>query len=74
MDVESFDNGILGAIVIDEGGVANVGSPIAYIAESEADIEAAKAKVGGSTAAASPAPAQVRACPYLQLSLMLRNK
>ena len=59
MDVESFDNGILGAIVINEGGVANVGSPIAYIAESEADIEAAKAKAGGGAAASTPAPAPV---------------
>ena len=59
MDVESFDNGILGAIVINEGGVANVGSPIAYIAESEADIEAAKAKAGGGATASTPAPAPV---------------
>lgn len=56
MDVESFDNGILGAIVINEGGVANVGSPIAYIAESEADLEAAQAKAGGGSAAAAPSP------------------
>lgn len=55
MDVESFDAGILGAIVINEGGVANVGAPIAYIAESEADMEAAKAKAGGSTASSAPA-------------------
>lgn len=56
MDVESFNDGILGAIVINEGGVANVGEPIAYIAESEADLEAAKAKAGGSGAASAPAP------------------
>ena len=49
MDVESFNDGILGAIVINEGGVANVGEPIAYIAESEADLEAAKAKASGSS-------------------------
>lgn len=46
MDVESFSEGILGAIVIPEGGVATVGSPIAYIAESEADLSAAKEKAG----------------------------
>lgn len=47
MDVESFSEGILGAIVIQEGQMAGVGSPIAYIAETEADLEAAKAKAGG---------------------------
>lgn len=46
MDVESFSEGILGAIVIPEGGVATVGAAIAYIAESEADLADAKAKAG----------------------------
>lgn len=63
MDVESFSNGILGAIVINEGGVANVGEPIAYIAESEADLEAAKAKGSGSGAAPASAPAPVTHTP-----------
>lgn len=62
MDVESFNDGILGAIVINEGGVANVGDPIAYIAESEADLESAKSKAGHSGAAGNgAAPAEVRA-------------
>lgn len=52
MDVESFAEGILGSIVIREGEVAGVGLPIAYIAETEADLEAAKAK-GGKYANAS---------------------
>jgi len=47
MDVESFAEGILGAIVVPEGGVATVGSPIAFVAETEADLEAAKAKAAG---------------------------
>lgn len=47
MDVESFAEGILGSIVVPEGGVAGVGNPIAFIAETEADLEAAKAKAGG---------------------------
>ena len=68
MDVESFDNGILGAIVINEGGVANVGAPIAYIAESEADMEAAQAKAGGSTA--TPAAAPVRPSNLMTLSVI----
>ena len=48
MDVESFSEGILGAIVIPEGGVATVGAAIAYIAESEADLDAAKQKAGAA--------------------------
>lgn len=35
MDVEAFDSGIMGAIVVDEGGVAEVGVPIGFIAETE---------------------------------------
>lgn len=55
MDVESFEDGFLGAIVVDEGGTANVGAPIAFIAESEGEIPDAQAKSGG---AAAPAPAK----------------
>lgn len=51
MDVEAFNDGILGSIVVPEGGVAQVGTPIAFIAETEADLEAAKAKGGGEAAA-----------------------
>ncbi len=57
MDVESFSEGILAAIVTNEGGVAPVGQPIAYIAETEADMEAAKAKAGGGNGAVAAAPA-----------------
>mmetsp|Transcript_18533 Transcript_18533/g.60375 ORF Transcript_18533/g.60375 Transcript_18533/m.60375 type:complete len:166 (-) Transcript_18533:1603-2100(-) len=56
MDVESFDEGILAAIVVGDGEIAQVGSPIAYIAASEADVAEAQAKAGGA-AAAAPAPA-----------------
>ncbi len=61
MDVESFNDGILGAIVIPEGGVANVGDPIAFIAETADDLEAAKAKAGASSNGAAPAPAEAPA-------------
>lgn len=47
MDVESFSDGILGSIVIHEGDMANVGSPIAFIAETEADLAEAQAKGSG---------------------------
>jgi pyruvate dehydrogenase E2 component (dihydrolipoamide acetyltransferase) len=56
MDVESFAEGILGAIVVNEGERANVGASIAFIAESEADLAEAKKK-GGSGGAAAPAGA-----------------
>lgn len=60
MDVESFSEGILAAIVVNEGERANVGSPIAFVAESEADVDEAKKKaaaVGGAPAAAAPTAA-----------------
>lgn len=50
MDVESFDAGTLAVVVIPEGASAPVGSPIAFIAETEADIEPAKAKAAKSGA------------------------
>lgn len=59
MDVESFNEGFLGVIVVPDGGVANVGEPIAFIAESEAELEEAKAKLGNGAAAAPPPPAAV---------------
>lgn len=56
MDVESFSEGFLGGIVIGEGGVANVGEPIAYVAESEAELEEAKSKANGGGNGAAPPP------------------
>ncbi|KAK9845540.1 hypothetical protein WJX84_005656 [Apatococcus fuscideae] len=66
MDVESFNDGILGSIVTQEGGTANVGEAIAFIAESEAELEEAKAKAGSNGVALSaakqePAPAEAPA-------------
>jgi pyruvate dehydrogenase E2 component (dihydrolipoamide acetyltransferase) len=62
MDVESFYEGFLAAIVVEAGEVAPVGNAIALLAETEAEIESAKAQaaeVAGGTAAApaSPTPA-----------------
>lgn len=48
MDVESFNEGYLGKIVVGEGGIANVGAAIAYIAETEAELAEAQSK-GSST-------------------------
>ncbi|MEA5462282.1 dihydrolipoamide acetyltransferase family protein [Leptothoe sp. PORK10 BA2] len=54
MDVESFYEGYLAIIVVEAGGVAPVGSAIALLAETEAEIEAAKQQ---GAAASAPAPA-----------------
>ncbi|NJN20337.1 MAG: 2-oxo acid dehydrogenase subunit E2 [Leptolyngbya sp. RL_3_1] len=61
MDVESFYEGFLAAIVVEAGDVAPVGNAIALLAETEAEIEAAKAKAAeagsASPAVAPPTPA-----------------
>jgi pyruvate dehydrogenase E2 component (dihydrolipoamide acetyltransferase) len=58
MDVESFVDGIIAHIMVEDGEVATVGAPIAYVVDSEDEIAAAKAKAGGGgAAAAAPAPA-----------------
>lgn len=58
MDVESFAEGILGAILVNEGERANVGSPIAFVAETEGEVDEAKKKAAslGGVAAAPAAP------------------
>ncbi|KAF5777403.1 putative dihydrolipoyllysine-residue acetyltransferase [Helianthus annuus] len=68
MDVETFYDGILAAIVVPEGESAPVGAPIGLLAESEAEIEAARAQAaassGSAPAAAAPsAPAAVASAP-----------
>ena len=57
MDVETFYDGYLAAIMVDEGGVAPVGSAIALLAESEAEIAEAKSKAcANSSSSSSPPP------------------
>lgn len=73
MDVESFHSGILAAIIIPAGGSAPVGSPIALLAETEAEVEKAKAKaasLGSPSSApkaaeptAPPVPAPAKPAP-----------
>jgi pyruvate dehydrogenase E2 component (dihydrolipoamide acetyltransferase) len=58
MDVESFHGGILATIVVQEGESAAVGSTIAIIAETEAEIESAR-QVGSS----SPTPEKSPSVP-----------
>jgi len=57
MDVESFDEGILANILVSDGSNAPVGSVIALIAETEAEVAEAKARSG------QPAPAAPAAAP-----------
>ncbi|CAN0113347.1 unnamed protein product [Ectocarpus sp. 12 AP-2014] len=56
MDVESFEEGYLAAVLTEEGDSAKVGAAVALIVESEEDIAAAKA--AGPSAAGGAAPAE----------------
>ncbi|KAH0452141.1 hypothetical protein IEQ34_019440 [Dendrobium chrysotoxum] len=51
MDVETFYDGYLAAIMVDEGGIATVGSAIALLAETEEEIPLAKSKASSSSSA-----------------------
>lgn len=56
MDVETFYDGYLACIVVDEGEVAPVGAAIGLLAETEAEIAEAKAKGQAGSTAATPSP------------------
>ena len=56
MDVETFYDGILAAIVVPEGDSAPVGAPIGLLAETEDEIAEAKAKAASSSNSTSPPP------------------
>jgi pyruvate dehydrogenase E2 component (dihydrolipoamide acetyltransferase) len=55
MDVESFYEGYLAVITVQAGDTAPVGSAIAFVAETEAEIETAKQQASSSQDAAEPA-------------------
>ncbi|MBD2354396.1 2-oxo acid dehydrogenase subunit E2 [Tolypothrix sp. FACHB-123] len=57
MDVESFYEGYLAHILVQAGESAAVGNAIAYVVETEAEIEAAKAAANSGSAAAAPTAA-----------------
>ncbi len=63
MDVESFYEGYLAAIVTQVGEMAPVGEAIALLAETEAEIEAAKQRAAGGGKATPAAAAPVAATP-----------
>jgi len=54
MDVESFYEGYLGVIITPAGESAPVGSAIAYVAETKAEIEEAKKKAAKKSEEADP--------------------
>jgi pyruvate dehydrogenase E2 component (dihydrolipoamide acetyltransferase) len=56
MDVESFNEGFLAAVLMPAGGTAPVGETIGLIVESEAEIAAAQASAPSAPQAAAPAP------------------
>ncbi|NEO88261.1 MAG: 2-oxo acid dehydrogenase subunit E2, partial [Spirulina sp. SIO3F2] len=62
MDVESFHGGFLATILVNEGEEAPVGSAIALLAETEAEIEEAKAK-GAASPQPAAAPAATESAP-----------
>ncbi|XP_061372583.1 dihydrolipoyllysine-residue acetyltransferase component 5 of pyruvate dehydrogenase complex, chloroplastic-like [Gastrolobium bilobum] len=66
MDVETFYDGYLAAIMVDEGGVAAVGSPIALLAETEDDIAQARSKAQSSPSSSPPAAAASATEPELE--------
>ena len=58
MDVESFFDGYLAVIAVEDGEMAAVGAPIAFVAETEAEIDAAKAMAAAAAAEASSSSAE----------------
>ena len=56
MDVESFHAGILAAIVVEAGDSAAVGSPVALLAETEAEVAQAQTKAAALKGSAAPTP------------------
>ncbi|CAK9309657.1 unnamed protein product [Citrullus colocynthis] len=56
MNVETFCDGYLAAIIVDEGGVAPVGSSIALLAETEDEISEAQSRAANSSASPASEP------------------
>ncbi|HAJ58902.1 MAG TPA: branched-chain alpha-keto acid dehydrogenase subunit E2 [Cyanobacteria bacterium UBA8543] len=63
MDVESFYEGYLAVIAVPAGDSALVGAPIALVAETEAEIEAAKQQIANSSQEPAVATAQKETAP-----------
>ncbi|CAK9155500.1 unnamed protein product [Ilex paraguariensis] len=54
MDVETFYDGYLAAIIVEDGNSAPVGSAIAFLAETEDEIAQAKSKASTSSSPSDP--------------------
>lgn len=65
MDVETFYDGFLAAIMVEEGSVAPVGSAIALLAENEEEISEAKLKASNSATTTASAPPSMPPSPSL---------
>jgi pyruvate dehydrogenase E2 component (dihydrolipoamide acetyltransferase) len=63
MDVESFYEGYLAVIAVPAGDSAPVGAPIALVAETEAEIEAAKQQIAQSSQEPAVATAHQETAP-----------
>lgn len=63
MDVETFYEGYLAVIAVPAGESAPVGAPIALVAETEAEIEAAKHQIAQSSQEPAVATAQNETAP-----------
>lgn len=57
MDVETFHDGIIAAVLVPAGGTAPVGAPIALLAESEEDVALAQARAQALSKAQGEEPA-----------------
>ncbi|KAL6577687.1 Lta2p [Orobanche minor] len=69
MDVETFYDGILAAIVVNKGETAPVGSPIGLLAETEDEVAEAKAKAAALSPSrpATSAPKSEESAPVAEV-------
>jgi pyruvate dehydrogenase E2 component (dihydrolipoamide acetyltransferase) len=67
MDVETFYGGFLATIIIQAGESATVGSAIALVAETEAEIAIAKQQVQGKSQPAATTTAAAPAAPAINI-------
>jgi pyruvate dehydrogenase E2 component (dihydrolipoamide acetyltransferase) len=81
MDVETFYSGFIASIVVPAGESAPVGSAIALVAETEAEIETAKQQVAGksqptatTTTAPAPTPIPTAIATAIPATTVLRSE
>ena len=65
MDVESFEAGFLGAVLLPAGGTAPVGETIGLVVETEAEL--AELKANGPAAKTAPAPVAPTPAPAVEV-------